>query len=374
VAYDVTMGHSDAAIIRGLRRPRYEPQLTQALAALFTAEPAAASAFVRMLLGNPELPRPVDVSALPAELACTPEEKVVAGRVDLRFRADDWDVIVEVKIDAGYGLDQLDRYLGALGTSEKNAYIVAVTRTVQRYGEDSADPHWRGSIQWRRVLGALAALPIASDALAAQWAALLQVLEEEGSMGFTKPEPELFAIYARLRAATKHAEAFLEVLGDPLLAALRDALGGGEAGARFHGAPGRKPAISRSGEGSAEYRFVVPANGVTRVSAGIFGWQPPTRFSVAPAGARRLLASTAPEDVAVRERLMRSGFRPHEGTQRDLRAFIELDERLLLSDRLEDEVVEWAHGRFAAMVKARFFALRGDPADDVTPLADDVAA
>ena len=362
------MRNSDAAIIRGLRRARYEPQLTQALAGLFTAEPRVAAAFVRLLLAHPDLKRPVDVSDLPAEFACAPEERFSGGRLDLRFRAPDWDVIVELKIDAGYGLDQIDRYVGALGQA-RHSHLVALTRTVPLYGEETTSPAWRGSILWRRVLAGLSALPIQNQSLAHQWSALLHVLEEEGSMGFTKPDPDLFATYARIRAAAEHTDAFLDVLSQPLLAALRDALGNGEAGADFRSVSRGKPALSRSRVGSAEYQFVVPRGGVTRVSAGLFGWQPPTRFSIAPAGAKRLLESTAPNDSAVCRQLIASGFRAPSGNQADLRAFRPLEDDLLLSDDLEATVVEWAHGQFAAMRESGFFSLRGEPGD--APSADD---
>ena len=91
------MGTADAAIIRGLRRTRNEPQMTQALAGLFTSEPAVAAAFVRLLLEH----LGADAAGLPPELACTAEEGFSEGRVDLRFRGGEWNVIAELKIAAG---------------------------------------------------------------------------------------------------------------------------------------------------------------------------------------------------------------------------------------------------------------------------------
>jgi hypothetical protein len=59
----------------------------------------------------------------PADLEVSAEEVVAAGRLDLRFGslADGWDMIVEIKIHAGYGPGQLDRYLEAL-SDRKHAY------------------------------------------------------------------------------------------------------------------------------------------------------------------------------------------------------------------------------------------------------------
>jgi hypothetical protein len=85
-------------------------------------------------------------------LTCSAEEVVEDGRTDLRFRAELWDVIVELKIYASYGRQQLSRYLSALSDVE-HAYVTAITRTVPTYGEPptGADPRWLGSTE--RPLG-----------------------------------------------------------------------------------------------------------------------------------------------------------------------------------------------------------------------------
>jgi hypothetical protein len=369
------MGIPDAAIIRGLRQRRNEPQLTQALAALFEAEPKVASAFVRLLLcppGRPDLAGRVDLSDLPSQLVCTPEEVTRDGRLDLRFRQAEWDVIVELKIDAGFGFEQLDRYLNSLSAS-RHAHLVAVTRDLPRYGEPTSDPRWLWSLQWRALLPALRKLPIESSTLATQWEALLDVLVEEGSMGFTKPEPALFDVYGQMRAATRHTDDFLEVMRYPLLDALREALGGGEASAGLGGSS-RKSVITRSrGEGAAEIPFAVPEGGPTRVRAGLFAYYPPARFCVAPHGARRLLTSQNERDVAVCQKLIDAGFRPPEGPQRDLRALRPLDHELLESGRLEEELRAWAGKQFKAMADAGFFELAAVRTDDAV-LVDDIAA
>jgi PD-(D/E)XK nuclease superfamily len=376
----VTMGNSDAAIIRGLRRPRYEPQLTLALAALFAAEPKIASEFVRLLLDRlpvdrPDLPTRVDSSEVPPELSCSPEESFSEGRLDLRFRGGEWDVIVELKIGAGYGAEQLNRYLKAFSKTErKHAYLVAITRDVSRYGEPESHKRWLGSLQWRHLLHELRGLKIESVALKSQWATLLDVFEEEGSMGFTEPKPELFEVYGHMRTAAAHTDRFLEVLRHPLLDALRSARGGGKDKADLAGDPKRKPVIMRSRNGAAEIPFVVPAGGRIRVRAGLFAYDPPTRFAIAPHGAERLTASLDPREVRVRDALIDAGFRERKGQQRDLRALLDLDEEILRSDQLEERIVDWARCKFMAMEEAGFFALPSVLSDDLPTLDEDLAA
>ena len=118
-----------AALLRGLRRPGDEPQLTQAIAAVAGADYPFAAGFLRLVLRETGVT--VDV---PADVTVSAEEVVPDGRVDLRFRAQGLDVIVELKIHAGYGPKWLDRYLAAL-TDVEHAFVVAVTRDDPTYGE-----------------------------------------------------------------------------------------------------------------------------------------------------------------------------------------------------------------------------------------------
>src|SRR4051812_6227553 len=58
------------ALLRGLRRAGYEPQLTQVLASVFQAEPAMAAGFARLLLDELQ---PALADAIPDELTCVAE-------------------------------------------------------------------------------------------------------------------------------------------------------------------------------------------------------------------------------------------------------------------------------------------------------------
>ncbi len=156
---------------------------------------------------------------VPRELECVAEETVADGRLDLRFRDGDWDVIVEVKIHAGYGPGWFERYLNAL-SHRPHAYLAALTRDVP-IGEPplSTNERWLGATRWRTMLPRIRRLGVADEHLQQQWSLFFDVLELEGSMGFTKPDPVLFDAFAAARLATRHMEEFLRVLEAPLLIA-----------------------------------------------------------------------------------------------------------------------------------------------------------
>jgi len=337
------MSPGTTALVGALRRPGDEVQLTQALSAVFRAEPRAAAAFVRLLL-------PADREGVPDQLACRHEERFEDGRIDLRFNGDEIDVIVEIKIHAGYGRDQLERYLRAL-KPVRIARLVAITRDVPGYGESHiSDPNWVGSVRWRDLRQELRVLPFENGSLRVQWLAFLDLLESEGSMGFTRPVPTLFDAWPSIRLAAKHADEFLHAIRVPLLQALRDALGGGDAAADFYRAQRGKgqPVISKSWNGIIDIPFKVPADGHVSVRAGVFAYNPPTRFYVSPQHGRRLAAKRAGLSDPGRsglDRLVASEFREH-----DLHTFLPLDSALLASPTFEEEVVSWAHERFSELV------------------------
>jgi hypothetical protein len=88
--------------------------MTRAVHAALEAEPSAASGFVALLLQH--APPARHVGATPPPLSCRTEEVVEAGRLDLRFfDRGQWDVIVELKLFASYGREQLDRYRRSTG-------------------------------------------------------------------------------------------------------------------------------------------------------------------------------------------------------------------------------------------------------------------
>ena len=83
---------------------------------------------------------------------CVAEEIVQAGRLDLRFRAGTWDLIIELKIHAGYGRGWFERYLSELSDGQ-HAHLAAITRDVP-IGEPPAGvpAKWLGATRWRSLL------------------------------------------------------------------------------------------------------------------------------------------------------------------------------------------------------------------------------
>lgn len=314
-----------------------------------------ATAFLRLALETAS-GRPFDT---PSDFVVTTEEVAGAERFDLRFRvAGEWDVILELKIHAGYGRQQLQRYLAALDEVD-NGFLCAITRDVALYGEPpvGVDARWAGSVRWRELLPGLRELPVEDPVLRAQWQLFLDVLEEEGSMGFTRPDPALFSAWSLVRKASGHVEEFVEAVRWPVLAALHDALGGGAESADFYRSRGGRPVLSRGKSGKADMPIRVPGNGEIRIRAGVFGYNPPTRFVIAPHNGRRWMArlrSLPPEGQQAIEYLLERGFREY-----DLHAFLVLDEEQLASPALEEDVVAWCRSRFGDIVASGLL--------DVTP-------
>jgi hypothetical protein len=121
-----------------------------------------------------------------------------------------------------------------------------------------------------------------------QWKLFLDVLEEEGSMGFTKPNADLFTAWAQQRGATVHVEGFVEMLRDPILVTLNQVLDPALGVTDFYRGRGGRPVLSRAAWGKADMPIVI--NGERRLRVGVFGYNPPARFFVAPNEARRWVA------------------------------------------------------------------------------------
>src|SRR5262249_24441445 len=132
-------------------------------------------------------------SGLPGELECRAEVGLGdEGRVDLRFDGLDLTLFVQIKLYAGYGHEQVRRYLRAvrrLPPGPRSA-LSAVTRAVPTYGESQLDDdeRWLGSVRWAPLLSRLRHLPVADAQLADQWRLLLDVLDKQGDLGMTRAD------------------------------------------------------------------------------------------------------------------------------------------------------------------------------------------
>jgi hypothetical protein len=195
---------------------------------------------------------------------------------------------VEIKIYAGYGHDQIRRYLRSLIGTQRGV-VVAITRDVPTYGDFvDDDPRWAGSVQWRTLLAGVRNLSPDDLELAAQWPLFLDVLEVEGSMGFTKADTSLFTAWATYPTARSHLVDFVDSVRRPLLDALREALVPEEpadslsriASADVVSVGKKVKRVVTPKLGEIQVKFRVPADGLARIDVGVWGWGKP-RFLVA---------------------------------------------------------------------------------------------
>jgi hypothetical protein len=354
------------AILRGLRERGSETELTRVLAATLGADPAFAAAFVRTVLERSKRSRDSRWEQLPQKFECRGEVVLPEGTVDLQFSdaGSGWRVLVELKIDAGYGSDQIERYLRDLDPSDERQILVSITRDVPKYGDPPLDGrrNWAGSLSWGALFDDLRALRPSNEKLAMQWPLLLDVLEAEGSMGVTRVKPELLRAWAQAVPARNHVVAFMQGMRPSLLAGLQEALGpvfpdlapAARASAADTPTAGRRPQV--------DVNFFVPRGdeergGEERVAAQLWAWED-FRFTVSvryPAddrsqGARVALAS-----------LDAAGFVNWKNSW--LWRSLPLDDELLASPALTDRLLEWAKESFDLI------AASGVLGFDVLPLA-----
>lgn len=360
MAVGLTSAH---ALFQALRDTRSETELTRALAAVLGADPIAAADFVRAVAESAPRAGAAAVDDLPLELLCLAEQRVEQGRVDLEFFDAErtWHVIVEIKVYARYGRDQISRYLESFRGDATRTLLAAITRDVPTYGdlEDAGDPRWLGSVRWAKLLPRLRALPFQDDSLAAQWPLFLDVLEAEGSMGFTRADPDLFAAWGASVPARNHMIDFLDPLWQPMLDALRDALAdAGEEGPRESLAGvfmrGRVQRAVHPQLGKVLVRFRVPASGPERVWAGVWGWEE-ARFLVEaahPGGAG------AAADAAVAA-LNAAGFESWK--DRLLSRYLRLDADVLARETLQEDVLAFAAESFRAIARSGVLRLEPRP-------------
>ncbi len=360
------------ALLSGLREAGSETELTRVLASLFGADPVMAGAFVRLAVSEAPRGMNIDLGDLPAMLSCVAEKAVSEGRADLSFTDQEgrWHVIVENKVYAGYGHDQIRRYLRSLDGTERGV-VVAITRDVPTYGDlHDDDPRWAGSVRWGQLLPYLRQLPVADPELKRQWPLFLDILEEEGAMGFTRPKSELFRAWADYPASRAHLVDFVDSVRLPLLDALRLVLTGDpdpDSPVRLSAADfatrGKAQKAVTPRLGTIRLDFRIPAGSSDeRLTAGLWGWGDP-RFMVAvpfPSNTvdigRRAVAVSA---------LMLHGF--DNWKDRWLTRYLPLSRALLGdADKLTGGVVQFASKSFAIVAQSGILAL--EPA---TPSSDD---
>jgi len=360
------------ALIAGLRHGRSETELTRALASVFAAEPPLGASFLKLVLEHAPRSGSVDLSGLPAEeLECRAEQLLDEGRADLSFTdaAGRWHVIVEIKVYAGYGPDQVDRYLRSL-PPVKHGVVVAVTRDVPTYGESTTDKRWAGSVQWSTLLPGLRQLRPVDPDLAAQWPLFLDVLEAGGDMGFTKANDELFRAWANYPIARQHLMEFMDTMRRALLDELRIALvgpdGPGQAAAEFATrGKSERAVVPRLGKVLVGFR--VPADGPERLWVGVWGWGElyffvDVSYPVATEGGAERRSKAV-------ESLVDGGFT--NVRDRSLTRETELTAELLAENELQVKMLDFARESFAMIKQSGVFELRATP--DAVSMRDEAA-
>lgn len=342
------------ALLQGLREGGDEAELTRAIAAVLSTEREMAADFVKLVLKNCSNAKNLDLSGFPLSLECTTEETVREGRVDLSFvdGAGEWHVIIENKIYASYGRDQIGRYLRSFHEDATRAILAAITRDVPTHGEPGdGEKHWAGSVRWARLLPGLRELKPRNPELARQWPLFFDVLESEGSMGFTQPDMDLFGAWAQYAEARQHMVDFIDAVRRPVLGALRDELASGESNVRAREALadfmtyGKIKRVVAPRLGKVVIEFKIPADGQIRLSAGVWGWGDPRFFVDLPFPKMDDKSERARAAVTA---LKKSGF--ESWRDRVLTRYLPLDAELLGASDLEEQIVDFAQETFRHIV------------------------
>lgn len=353
------------ALIHGLRKPGGETELTRALAAVFAAEPSMAAEFARLVLDAAPRRSFLNLDDLPTRLECRPEQSIDEGRADLSFvdEARRWHVIAELKIHAGYGPDQVERYLRSLRLVPLGV-LVAITRDVPTSGDSAGNSRsWAGSVQWSQLLHGMRALSPSDPDLRAQWPLFLDVLEEEGSMGFTRADAQLFNAWARYPGAREHLMAFVESLRRAILEGVNRELSAvaGEDSELPRDASevkvGKAGRVVTPRRGKIAVGYNVPAQRPgERLRIGLWGWDEPRFLVEIPWPS----ASGDPERQSrVVQELLDAEFESWRDKQ--LTRYLKLDDALLSSPDLSKEVFTFVAESVRLLAQSGVFALASDP-------------
>jgi hypothetical protein len=218
--------------------------MTQIIAGFASSDSSFAAGLARCFVDA--APRRGAVEALgriPAELKCEAEHHAVddtgidRGFVDLRFvnEAEDFTLLVELKLHSGYGHEQLERYRSALEPLSGRAALVAVTTWLPSYGEDvvAEDPRWLGSARWAHAFDGMQQLKHTDGILRQLWGELLDLIREQGDFGVMDIDVAALEAWARWKQGRQQLISLLEEIYSPTLNLLRHELAE-RAGAPVH--------------------------------------------------------------------------------------------------------------------------------------------
>lgn len=223
------------SLMRAMRRPGDEAQLTQIIHSVGGSDERCAGAMASCLVAAaPRKDAVARLGPVPAGLQLEAEVTLAGatplGRVDLEFRDDasDFLLYVELKLGSEYGHDQINRYLRALehSRSESRRALMAVTTHTPQVGEEDAatDPRWLGSARWAAVYDELLALPHRNSVMGKAWKALLPVVRDQRDFGPLDVTPDTFEAWARRDEGESAIRYFLGGLTKPTIEAVDRAL------------------------------------------------------------------------------------------------------------------------------------------------------
>jgi hypothetical protein len=345
-----------SAVIRGLRLKRSETQLTQLIAAVLRAEAGLAAQFVRLVIGaSPGHDFACGVS-IPNDLDCTAEVTRKANRFDLMFESpsEPCVVVVELKIHAPFGQNQIANYRDVLGTAAaQKAMLVAITRDTPRGSPpaEEGSPAWLGCVSWAQILRGLRALDITDPSLAEQWLCILKVLEEEGAMGFTQADTRYFDAWRHQWHAARHVQDFVDALRVPVRDGLRTVLCtdiGSVAWTESANVDSGTVPVERGGLGRIFASLRLSQAGPVAVQFGVASWEEIYVFvelSLQPT--RKTLPEAPAPTKELVSRLAAHGF-SLSNPQRPLRATWDLTPQRLAAPDLPGEAAAWIVSRLAA--------------------------
>lgn len=106
------------------------------------------------------------------------------GQTDWEFRADGFRLIVEVKLRARLGPQQLERYLSEFNRSAVDGGLLLLTqRLVDVPARVSRHGRWLGQVLWSEALPLLAQIAPSDPERAAEWTELIAVVRRPGDLG-----------------------------------------------------------------------------------------------------------------------------------------------------------------------------------------------
>lgn len=199
-------------VIRSLRLTTDEVQFGRVLAAICQEDPAVAAQFtsdvIKHAKGGHRAARS-KARATAGDVRCVDEHRLEArvsrrslrqrakghGRVDLAFTgSNDWQLLVELKLGAGFGDHQIERY-----AHERLVAVIVRDAKTDAVASLRGRPNFVGAATWSALLDDLRGLPV-DKRWRDEWLGLLDVMHRDGDFDPEPPDglPEVVEARRRL--------------------------------------------------------------------------------------------------------------------------------------------------------------------------------